>query len=193
MFRSLLPLLLVATAVGLFFVFTNAQYLEFKTLLAQRNEYASALGQYNTLEQRRVALVAQKDAVLPANSERLQKIIPDNVDNIRLFLDMQGIAARFRMGVANIRVGDSPASAANSPTSSIGPSDSRSGTITLSFSTTASYENLISFLKEIERSLRIVEIKSIDFKIGTVPNSYQVSIAINTFWLNSAEAVVINQ
>ncbi len=187
--RSLLPLLLILAGVGLFFIFTDEQYTIFKTKLNQRAEYTTALNQYDELLKIRDSLQAQQASFTSENRTRLQKIVPDNVDNIRLFLDMQGIAARFRMGVANIRVGDS---GVTGTTPAIGPSQGNTETITLSFNTTTNYENLILFLQELERSLRVVEIRSLSFVAGTTPNTYQVTIGLNTFWLKSPSAVVIN-
>jgi uncharacterized membrane protein YqhA len=63
----------------------------------------------------------------------------------------------------------------------------------MKFTVTGKYESFLSFLKDLEQNLRVVDVKSIDFK---VPNSivsssgkvtdtdiYDYSLEIQTYWL----------
>lgn len=187
-----MPLVLIALSIALFFLFTNDQYTEMKELLVQKNEYTDSLDKYEELVNTTKGKSEEMNNISSADRNNLSKILPNNVDNIRLFLDIQNIAGRFSMGISDIAVGDNVRSN-NSRTqpSAIGPTNSTSGSLTLSFSTVASYGNLIAFLKELEKSLRIVEIKSLSFETNPKSNNYQVDIALDTFWLRNADAVII--
>jgi Tfp pilus assembly protein PilO len=147
-----------------------------------------ALGQVAELESRRAELVYKENAFSQTDLEKLQKLLPDNVDNIRLFLDMQGVAERYGTSIQDISVADQGQKTAET-TQTIGPSTKQYGQMILSFSVNISYENLELFLKDLEKSLRIVEIKSLAFTAdNNNPNSYKVSLGLNTFWLNPKAA-----
>ncbi|HQM18670.1 MAG TPA: hypothetical protein PLY98_00930, partial [Candidatus Paceibacterota bacterium] len=63
----------------------------------------------------------------------------------------------------------------------------------MKFKVTGKYESFISFLKELEQNLRIVDVKSIDFKVpeaivssdGRVTENdiYDYTLKIETYWL----------
>ena len=57
-------------------------------------------------------------------------------------------------------------------------------TFNLQFSTTASYPNFLSFMKDIESSLRLTDIQSIDF-IAADPTKglTTYTVKLSTYWL----------
>jgi hypothetical protein len=165
-------------------------YTAAQQIRADKENFDAAIANYDKAEKKKNELLALRNTIKPVNLERIEKMIPDNVDNIRLLLDMQGIASRYNMSIANIKVGDEGKSGASAGSGvTLGPSSSGLGTVALSFSTVTNYENLQKFLKDIEKSLRIVEVKSLDVKGGTQPNVYQVGITLNLFWLKGQNAV----
>jgi Tfp pilus assembly protein PilO len=168
----------------------NPQYANVKVLGTQLAESNKALGQVAELESVRASLVDKENSFSQADLARLQKLLPDNVDNIRLFLDMQGVASRYGALIQNISVADQGQKTA--PTAqAIGPSNSKYGQMILSFSINLSYDNLILFLKDLENSLRLVEIKNMSFTSSSQAGGYNVSLGLNTFWLNPKTATMI--
>jgi len=57
------------------------------------------------------------------------------------------------------------------------------GTLTLSFSTTASYTTFLAFLHDIEESLRLIDITSVQFNSSDLSQLYDYSVSIKTYWL----------
>jgi Tfp pilus assembly protein PilO len=185
--RALLPLILIIIAITAFFMWVNPHYANVKVLGADLAESNKALGQVAELESVRASLVDKENSFTEDNLTRLQKLLPDNVDNIRLFLDMQGVASRYASSIQEISVANQDQK--TTTTQAIGPSNKEYGQMILSFSINISYENLSLFLKDLENSLRVVEIKSLAFTADDKnPNLYKVSIGINAFWLNSKPA-----
>ena len=189
--RALLPIFLIIISIAGFFMWVNPQYTIVKGLMSQSKDSDSALASVATLETTKAKLVDTENSFNQADLAKLQKLLPDNVDNIRWFLDIQGIASRYSISVQDISVADQ--NQKTSTTKTIGSSNKPYGQMALSFSVSTTYENLISFLKDLEQSLRIVEIKSISFTADNKnPDRYRVYLGVNAFWLNPISATTLN-
>lgn len=185
--RALLPLLLIIIAIVAFFMWINPHYANVTTLQAQLGQSNDALAQVAKLESVKSGLVDKENAFKQEDLDKLQKLLPDNVDNIRLFLNIQGVASRYGAAIQDISVASQDQKTTG--TQPIGPSNQQYGQMALSFSVNLSYENMILFMKDLEKSLRIVEIKSLAFTADNKnPNYYKVAVSINTFWLNPKTA-----
>ena len=182
--RALLPILLIIISIATFYLWINPQYSEVQVLSAQLDDSNKALSQVTELESARKSLVSREGNFNQDDLAKLQKLLPDNVDNIRLFLDLQGIATRYGTSIQDIAVVDQDQKMSGT-TKAIGPTNKAYGQMVLSFSINISYEKLSLFLKDLESSLRIVEIKSLSFTADNKnPNIYKVSLSLNAFWLN---------
>jgi Tfp pilus assembly protein PilO len=210
MMRFITPIILIAISVTLFFMYANPLYNDISGLKAQVASYNSALSNSKMLESQRDKLTAQYDAMDPDNLARLQKLLPNNVDNIRLILEIEQIAAPYGMTLTNIKYDttDANANTATTVASAIPGGGvakqqvSDYGTFNLEFSTSGSYDNFISFTKDLESNLRIVDISSISFSSTTTapsassspsssvsransPVIYQYDFNIKTYWLKN--------
>ena len=188
--RVFLPLLLIIASIAAFYFWINPHYTNVQALQVQLSQSNDALDKVAQLETVKSSLVDKENAFNSSDLDKLKKLLPDNVDNIRLFLDIQGIASHYGTNIADISVANQGTNSGS--TQAIGPSSSQYGQMVLSFSITTSYENLNLFLKDLEKSLRLVEIKSLAFTADNKnPNTYKVSIGINTFWLSSKPATTL--
>jgi hypothetical protein len=186
--KVLLPLILIIISIAAFFLWINPNYTKVKTLQTTLAESNKALDKVTELEAVRASLVDKENAFNQSDLAKLQKMLPDNVDNIRLFLDMQGVASRYSTSIQDISVADQSAKTP-APAAAIGPSGKQYGQMVLSFSVNIAYENLGLFLKDLENSLRVVEVKSLSFMVDSKnPNSYKVSLGLNAFWLSPKAA-----
>jgi Tfp pilus assembly protein PilO len=190
--RFLIPTILLILSVASFVVFTNPAYEEVKTLKAQAAQYDTALTNSRKLQEQRDALGVKYRSISPDELARLSKLLPDNADNIRLIIDIQQMAQSYGMTLAAIKfdAGQTTAAAsASGPLSSATSTDvaaaSRDyGAFDLAFSTTATYENFLKFLKDIESSLRLTDIQSIDFSAGDpAKGTTTFTVKLRTYWL----------
>jgi Tfp pilus assembly protein PilO len=60
--------------------------------------------------------------------------------------------------------------------------NSKYGTVGISFSVTASYDNFQNFLTDLEKSLRLVEITDLSVN-GNNTGLYDFSVGLKTYWL----------
>ena len=96
-----MPIILIGIAASLFFMFTNPIYNDISILKTTLASYNEALDNSKALENERDKLTAKYNAINPDDLTKLQKLLPENVDNIRLILEIEQIAAPYGMTLTN--------------------------------------------------------------------------------------------
>ena len=200
MTRFIMPIILIGIAVTIFFTFTNPIYSGLSGLQAQVGSYNDALNNSKALESQRNALTAKYNAIDPNNLAKLQKLLPDNVDNVRLILEIQQIASPYGMTLTNVKYDATDQTTAAGAATSVQGGTAKAtskdyGVFDLEFSTSATYNDFINFTKDLESNLRIVDISSISFTsdtanigVGVQKNSvevYKYDFHIKTYWLKN--------
>lgn len=191
---NLISIFLILTSIGVFFGYINPTYggttgatelqgRSIRELKEEQGRYVDALQKTKEIEQARTGLLEQF-ARIPANGkERLEKLLPGHIDSVRLIIDINNIAAQYGMTLKNISL-DKPDTAAASETSrELGPLTERFKAVGLKFSVEGSYDNFRSFVRDLEQSLRLVNIDTISF--SSSEEVYGYSIGISTYHLNA--------
>jgi len=186
--RNITALILIVLAVGIYFTYTSGQITVLNSIQAENNQYISAINNAKKLINLRDSVLNQYNAISDSDKARLDKLVPDNVDNVRLIIDISGIASRHGVTAAGITTSaDTNSSAAGStaPKTGLNPvvaGTSGLSTVTVSFSVTTTYDNFIVFLQDLERSLRILDVTSITLS-ASANGTYTYGVALNTYWL----------
>ena len=182
MFRLLLPIIFVGIAGGLFFMYTDPTYQSIKDLSSQQAEYDQALTKAQDLLSIRNKLIAKRNTFSPDDINKIERVLPDNVDNIRLILDTETIAQRYQLHVQDIALKTPQASRDSKSQLAVGDTGDPVGSVVFSFTVTAKYDDFTRFLKDLERSVRIVDVQSIAFSVGQGELS-DYTVSIKTYWL----------
>jgi hypothetical protein len=202
MIKFITPIIILGASIAAFFVFTKPMYDDIGALRTQIASYNEALDNSKTLENERDVLTNKYNAIDPSNLTKIQTLLPDSIDNIRLILEIGQIAAPYGMVLKDVQynaTNPTDAAAATAPGGVVGAGaataaaspDQNYGVWDLSFSTTGTYNNFINFTKDLESNLRIVDISSVQFSAddtsgavnSNVPPSYNYSFKIKTYWL----------
>lgn len=179
--KKLIPFILLIASVGIFIFFTNKEYQSIKVLKSEIANYNKALGKSNEVLKKRAELQAKYAQFSRSDLDSLKKLLPDNVDNVQLILDINGIARRpgRNMSISKIKVNDDSGVEKNAP---IGPDTKPFASMLVSFKTKATHNDFMSFIKDLEQGLRLVDITSLSFKAD--PNDQnEYSVTIRTYWL----------
>jgi Tfp pilus assembly protein PilO len=187
----ILPIFLIASSFAVFFGYVDPNYkgsvgadasdytkAGVLTLREESKKYDDILRTSTQIISQRDVLVAKKNTITEADKARLERMLPSNIDNIRLIIEISKIAEGRNLVAKNISVGDMT----KTSTETIGSSNSSYGTLTLKFTVNASYGNFINFLKDLENNLRLVDITDISFT-ATDTNFYDFNVSLNTYWL----------
>lgn len=200
MMRFVTPIILIGISIALFFMFANPFYNEISLAKMEIASYDEALNNEKTLESERDKLVAKYNTINVDDLTKIQKLLPSGVDNIRLILEIGKIASPYGMVLKDVKYNATDATASDTSGTIIRGGGAENtptnyGIFNLEFSTTGSYPNFISFTKDLESNLRIVDISSVSFSSdagGTGPGAktsssdiYTYNFKIKTYWLKN--------
>ncbi len=192
MFRFILAFILVGVAGGVFFYYTKPAYDSTKQLQSDIRAYNQALDKANELQRLRQALLSRYNTFNQADIERLAKLLPDHVDNVRLLLDLDSFAGSQGFALQNVSISSTGSSAKTNQTAAgvIGSSGEAHESLTFGFATQGTYSAFVSFMEALERSLRIVDIVSLSLQPIVPPPGvvlpepyYSYDVVLKTYWL----------
>jgi hypothetical protein len=181
--KFLTPVILIVIAVGVFFTFTSKQYDKVKTLLNVNSDYNSAIENSRELLKVRDTLLSKYNAFEPEEIERLEKLVPDNIDNVRLIIDINGITSKYGVALKNVGISTGAEKDSKTPTVSVGTQGKGYSAVLLKFSVTTTYENFLKILRDLESSLRIVDVVSVNLDSSGDPDIYKYDVLLKTYWL----------
>ena len=174
---NITSIILVLASLGLFFGYVNPTYMNIKGLQQNKADYDIALSNSKELQSERDTLLAKYNSMSKSDLAKLSKLLPDNIDNIRLIIEIDDMAKTFGMRIRDFKTDT------NQNTDTIGADNTPYGTLNLSFSTTAPYNTFLAFIHSLEESLRISNINSIQFSSSDTNALYDYAVTVKTYWL----------
>jgi Tfp pilus assembly protein PilO len=169
-----------------------------KELQAEKLRYEDALSKAAEIEDVKKGLLVKYNSVTEKDREKLTKFLPDNIDFVRLIIDINNIASNMGMSLRDINFAGSEA-----PSVSTGNAIALSANVpyssaTLGFSVSGSYSDLVSFLNQMEKSLRLVDVESVKLepkekttavsdpkikKVSAGIPAYKMTLLVRTYFL----------
>src|SRR3989344_8513442 len=102
MVKLILSAIGLGVASAIFFLYTQPAYDTVQGLSTQIDQYNQALDKAAQLQQLKQTLLSRYNSFNPADLDRLQKALPDHVDNVRLVLDLDSLAGMHGMALQNV-------------------------------------------------------------------------------------------
>lgn len=190
MTKVLVTILGLVVAGAVFFGYTRPTYDSVQALQADIAQYDAALERARELQELKRSLLSRYNAFSGEDLTRLNKLLPDHVDNVRLVLDLDSMSARYGMVIQNVLISRGDDSETSSVLGSIGTQASTYDSLSLQFATIATYSNFVRFMQDLESSLRIVDLTALSMQpAGNVEQLegadplYQFNVTIKTYWL----------
>ncbi|MEN9621945.1 MAG: hypothetical protein RLZZ67_379 [Candidatus Parcubacteria bacterium] len=175
--NNIVSIILLIASAGLFFAYVDPTYTSIKELLVEKQSYDRALNNSKDLQSERDKLLVKLNEMPPKDQDKLARLLPDNIDNVRLIIDIDEMAKTYGMRIRNFKTDTLEQQ------DTIGQSHNPYGTLTLSFSTTASYNTFLAFIRDLEHSLRIIDVTSISFNSSDTNQLYDYGVTVKTYWL----------
>lgn len=193
--KYFLHILLIGGCVAAFIFVINPRYVAIKDARAQISGYSTSLSTAEKLKSSREELIGRYNSISKADLDSIKTLLPDSVDNIRLIIQLDSLAAK--NGMSTLRNVDYKTDTSTGPaaTTAIATSANNKpyGEFTVTFQTTGQYKNFLSFLADLEQNLRLVDVVSVDFastafgtdaaKSNTAASSMSYKITLKTYWL----------
>lgn len=190
MISRALPVILICLSIGIFFLYISPTYkngiIPLKDEIQKSDSALAAAADFNAKQ----AQIATERAAIPSDAvEKLQKYLPDGVDNVQMILDLNALAARSgvtlsRFGIKENSQVTSDGAIDTSGSGLMGSQQKAKGTDSLDISVTATgtYTAFRTFLFGIEHSLRPLDVTQIiinDSKTGV----YTYDMTLRIYWL----------
>lgn len=184
--NRLVSIILILGAVGIFFGYINPTYSgPVRTLQAEVRDLNTALDTAVKFREEQARLVAERAQIPQEDLDRVKKLLPDNVDNVQLILDVDGIASESGVQISDIGIDTDDKSGDGGSATGQGVliQDQKAyESLVLSFTATATYSQFKSFLRDIEQSLRTLDIVEISFD-DSETGVYQFDVRVRVYWL----------
>ena len=178
--KNTTALFLIVLSIGLFYAFTNPMYQKAQGSAATASEYRNVIDNIDEIVETRDKLLATYNSLPRAEIERLAKILPENVDTVRLALDLDTIASRYGISIGDVAISKDAEKNAEQVVLPSGNRTFQRTLVTVSF--VSNYENFRLFLEDLEKSLRIMDVKSVSFQ-ATDTGLYEHDLTIETYWV----------
>jgi len=201
MIKSIISVIFIGAAIAVFVWYVKPTY---DATLSNRTKivhFDKALETMRLAQKRTNSLLSQlNNSFTKSDLIRLKKMLPDNVNNVRLVLDIDSMAKRYGVQIKNVQI-QKPQDAT--------PAE-QSGTVltadinqnlpykihSLQFDVVATYSDFLLLLRDMESSLRIVDIVKLNVRpintnkmssngilITSTKPYYTFSVALRTYSL----------
>lgn len=198
--RNVTATILIVLAAGIYFTLTRGLWNQAQAVKHVNDAYQSAIKSAQQLIKVRDKVKEDYNNLAQEDRDRLDKMVPSTVDNIRLIIDLNSVAVRHGLSLKNIRAvaastrGDQPAR----PVGGVRAGPSASGltaasnlpaistpildNVDVSFTVTAPYQQFVSFLQDLEANLRIMDVTHLT--VSTADSGlYSFQVGLRTYWL----------
>jgi len=189
MMKFFIITLMLLIAGAAFFGYTSPAYSKVKLLQAQADQLDQILEEASEFQRLKTALLAKYNSLPTDQLVRLQKLLPDHVDNVRLILDVDSLAAKNGMSLENVIINASddgaPDAANNGALGAINVQSIPYDSLTLQFRTTGSYDEFVQFMRQLESSLRLVDVVELSAHSAATAEDlvYTFDVKVRTYWL----------
>ena len=182
--KNLIPVVFIILSILGFYYLIRPIYDRIPVLNQEISQYKIAVEKAKELSDLVVELGQKYSAISVDRLAKLDKIIPSNPDNMHLAADISAVAGRSAVTVKSLNVADKksatiPESSGNIDTASQIPY--KETAIDISF--LSSYQNFLGFLKNLESSLRVMDINSISVA-SSDKEIYEYRVSITAYSTN---------
>ncbi len=209
--RITIPIIILLLSGALAYFYTRPLFFEKIEALQMREvEYQEAFTQLNKLQEERIRLETSLASFSDDDLEYLATLLPDEIDEFRFLADINTIAARHSMIMQDLdfeRIGVAE-EASQSEITEAGSASQAESELTaeeialindpvkrlrVSFSVSGPYRFFNGFLRDLERSLALVDIQSISVQtdasaenseLELSTGSYGYSIVFDRYWFD---------
>lgn len=186
--NPLIPIILIVLSIATYFAFAAPWWSDIRKLQADMQVAKESIARGNELKELIQNITEKVDAVSPEDQSRLQAVLPFQIDDILFLNDINSLSGNHGLSTKNLTFGDEVGTVVGSvapapqPKIDDGDNDTAKGagspqtavsqkTKIVTFSVTAKYPKFITFLRDLEQSLVLYEIKSISFSETATTNA----------------------
>lgn len=190
----ILPIFLIISSIGIFFGYIDPNYKGGDTIISDTStstdysgygvlslkdeleKFEEISSNSNKIVSDRDLLIKKSNQITTLDKSKLTKFLPDNIDNIKLIIEISDMASARGLVAKNITINE-----AKKSTDTV-VDNSPYGVLNVKFSVNSTYENFLLFLDDLENNLRLLDISDISFSASDT-GFYDFNIGLKTYWL----------
>jgi Tfp pilus assembly protein PilO len=183
--KNIISIIVIVVSIASFIFFVKPEYAKVKEIEIKNVELREVNENAKKLRALRDGLLEKQKELSQMDINRLEKLIPESADNVKLIIDFQNIADKYNLTVetASSKKDDGEKGKVKKATQSFDIQSKDYGIISLNFSVIGSYDGFLSFLEDVEDSLRISDLRSLSFEPISDSTDYQFNVTVDTYWL----------
>lgn len=163
--RLFISIILLIAAVATVFLWGRLLWSDVQSLAAEKDAYESVLARLNSLRKTRDTLLSSYNSIPAEDLRRIKNFLPENVNSGPLIVQISNLAGSSGLLLKNIN---------------ISPVEEKTAEITISLSLSGGYGDFIGFLKNVEKSLRLIDVFQLSFSAGR-DNFYDFNLEAKTY------------
>lgn len=185
--KSIIQLVVICICGLVYMFYIKPVGEEIRGLMSTKKQYDTVLSGSIELKRQRDSVNADYRTIDPQNLDRLNKMIPDNFNPVLFANELSFMASRYGMLVRDFKTDETRVDTREAIINQVDIDPFR--TFTVSFKLTGPYTQFKSFLNDLERSLRVVDIVGLSLRSiggqgsGSVSNAYEYTLEVNTYSL----------
>jgi len=158
---SIIAYLILTLSVGYAFVYPKIE--EISLLKEEQSKYEKSLEMTASIENKKNELLAEFNKISASDRKSIETFLPDSLNFVRLAYEVDAVASKYAISIDRVSSKDMGSSAGSSIAEAEPPKPYK--TSTLGFSFVAPYPKFQSFIDDLEKSLRILDIKSLSITV----------------------------
>lgn len=171
-------LLIISLALSIFY--TRPLFADISTLGEEKAALNQSLEDSKDLSLK----MAEKEGIYNSldmdKVDKLNILLPDSINNIKLIKDIDDIALTHNMKMRNIDIKAEKSGEYNEESAG-----RNYGVATLRFTVSSTYEAFKTFMTDLENSLRLVDMTSLTFNSGE-KDLMEFNVELKTYWLKES-------
>lgn len=189
--KLLLPVLIIILGIALFFGLTQPLLSSGSTadpgiaeLKQEKEVLESALNTARLAAEKLTVLETQYNAITEEQKAALENVLPNTIDEVRLIIYVQNIGVQNKTPLKGVSVAQAAnGSAAQNVPSETGVALVAAGyePVSISFTVKATYNQFLSLVEKMEKSLKIFDITSVEFSSADVKGTYEFKVAAQVY------------
>ncbi len=203
--KNIIATILIIVGIGLYFTVAKPIFDETKSVKEVNDKLQEALTGMDEVIRIRDDINKKYNSIGEENKAKLDKMIPDSVDNIRLVIDLNNLARQKNLMLENLRVavpsGSGKQTNARTPVTSVGTTpvnmtgavglsgpnefnvaEPTLDKITFSFGVKATFDQFVGLLQAMQANLRITDLTSLSMTAND-QGVYEFDLQFQTYWL----------
>lgn len=170
----------VIFSLSVIYAFSMPLANETFALLDQQAQYEEMVDKMRNLENKKNALLAEFNKISADNIKKIETLIPSSLNFVKLVADIDAVATRHGISIKNISSTNNASSVGS--VAEAGATQGY-GSASINFDFEGTYAKFNEFINDLERSLRILDIKSVSLS-SSESGIYTYTLGFDTYWSN---------